>query len=132
MTVDLSEYDDHIRQIERGLAGIKEAIKGSYDVGWNAALEKAIDKLNDLATDSANFRRVYGSRATGALYVCGQQGGCRDPGTSTYVCGQVNAKNRLGGYTGFSWFSVTTSGRVWVEDQNTPASVVRDGPSECR
>lgn len=43
--------------------------------------------------DSATFRNISGKRRT------------FDSGTVfTTVCGEVNAKNRMGGYTGYSWF----------------------------
>lgn len=62
-----------------------------------AAQQSVKEALLDPA--SARFRYV---RAVGS-------------GTSGFVCGEVNAKNRVGGYTGFRRF-IVTSNEAAIED----------------
>ncbi len=42
------------------------------------------------------------------------------------VCGRVNAKNRMGGYVGFTRFVITTSGEVVVD----PNADTRSGDAQ--
>ena len=42
--------------------------------------------------------------------------------TPMALCGQVNAKNGYGGYTGMSAFIATTDGAIWHEEAERPAA----------
>lgn len=41
------------------------------------------------------------------------------------VCGEVNAKNRLGGYVGFTTFSVTGGDNVTLDNDDDPIRVAK-------
>ena len=68
--------------------------------------ENVRGKLRD--PDSAEFRRVTLKREEEAIY----------------ACGQVNAKNAFGGYTGFKWFFATPISMFHSEQDNTGQIVI--------
>ena len=68
--------------------------------------ENVRGKLRD--PDSAEFRRVNLTREEDAIY----------------ACGQVNAKNAFGGYTGFKWFFATPISMFHSEQDSTGQIVI--------
>jgi len=40
-----------------------------------------------------------------------------DPAFSPYVCGEVNAKNSYGAYTGYKWFTVREGDKIFIEQK---------------
>lgn len=85
-----------------GLAGC------GYSSEENTAIERVKSQLSD--PESAQFRNVH-------------EGVERKNGW--IVCGEVNAKNKFGGYTGFKKFSATEKeGDVLIADSDSVEGVV--------
>jgi hypothetical protein len=74
----------------------------------DSEIAQAKTLLSDALLDpqSAQFRKI----AVGESDLMGNK--------QSVVCGEVNAKNRMGGYTGYGHFLVATDGTlVWLENQ---------------
>lgn len=83
-----------------------------------ATLRQALkDTLTD--EDSAKFRNEYLSLSD------------TDGSTEIALCGEVNSKNKFGGYVGYQQFIVTTGGMVIMNTQDVPTATQYLWPVWC-
>lgn len=89
-SVSLADFDEG-----RG----KEYIPDSKNITIHEYIKKGMQEVADSLIDpeSARFRNVFYTFEKSAKYKY-----------SLSVCGEINAKNRMGGYVGFKWFQFRT------------------------
>ena len=51
--------------------------------------------------------------------------------TNGTLCGQVNAKNRMGGYTGYHWFETVGQSVIFIEDDSLKEMFDSVGHKRC-
>jgi hypothetical protein len=87
-------------------AELRQSREAAAKAAAEAAEEGVRQRVREALRDpsSAQFRNIH-------------------PGQGGYTCGEVNAKNALGGYTGFAKFVVSDS-TVWIENSPNDIAVL--------
>lgn len=112
------------------------SVPGAPSIAAPAPQSKAGQSIADqTVTDSARFAKVVlmGRREIEGLLVDPESARYRDvylvsmPGTGGVLfCGQVNARNGMGGYTGYRKFIAVPGAQAWTEDTEGFAATWND------